>query len=83
MEILNSLPDLVQVFAVIGGFATVYKGWGIATKLWTSWQSAPTTKARLAAVETASAETSALLREVLAKLDNKPAAPDQAKGGLG
>ncbi|RAI31489.1 hypothetical protein [Rhodoplanes serenus] len=82
MQALTSLPDLLHVFATIGGFATVYGAVGVGRKLAEKWRAAAASKTaaedRIAAVETA-------LRDLAAVLEarNKPADPiDQAKGAV-
>lgn len=83
MDALNLVPDLVQLFAAVGGFATLYGAVKVGRTFVAKWKAARDSKTatedRLAAVETALRDFATVLGE-----RNKPATPvDQAKGAVG
>lgn len=81
MEAISFIPSLVDLFAAIGGFATVYGAVKVARTFVARWRAAAASKTardeRIEAVEQA-------LREIADLLDKRTAPPpDPAKGGIG
>ncbi|CAL8981880.1 hypothetical protein GJ689_25055 [Rhodoplanes serenus] len=81
MQAVSYLPSIVDLFAAIGGFATLYGGAKIARTFVARWRAAAASKTardeRIEALEQA-------FRELADLLDKRTApAPDPAKGGIG
>lgn len=78
---VTTLPDLVHLFAAVGGFATVYGAVKVGGAFAARWKAASASKTaqedRIAAVEIALRELADVLKD-----RPQPAASDQAKGAL-